>query len=57
MLHKGRPFACLSPSWCAMCGKNSESLNHLSLHPEVAAKLCSWLVDEAGFIWVTIQSC
>ena len=47
----------LSHSWCVICRKNNESIDHLLMHCEIATKLWNQLFYEAGFSWVVQEKC
>ena len=42
----------LSPSWCVLCRKDNESIDHLLIHCEIATKLLNQLFYEASLSWV-----
>ena len=51
------PHMVLSPSWCVLCRKDDESIDHLFMHCEIATKLWNQLFYEAGFSWVVQDKC
>lgn len=40
-----------------ICGRSCEFIVHLFISCKVAAKFWSWLVEEAGIVWVIPQPC
>ena len=47
----------LSPSWCILCRKDDESIDHLFIHCEIANKLWNQLFFEEDFSWVVQDKC
>ena len=57
LIQRRNPHMALSPSWCVLCRKDGESVDHLLMHCEVSSKLWNQLFYEAGFRWVVQESC
>ena len=52
---KRKPFWSLSPSWCTMCRKESESINHLFLHCPVAQMVWSINLQKFKVSWSSLK--
>ena len=51
-LQKRRPYHSLSPSWCVMCKKDNETIDHLFLHCDFSLRLWSNILKDFGRDWV-----
>ncbi|PON67213.1 WD repeat containing protein [Parasponia andersonii] len=49
---KERPYQSLSPGWCVLCKKDSESQDHLFLHCEFSIILWYYILKGLGRRWV-----
>lgn len=45
-----RPNQCLSPNWCPLCNKRSETMDHLFLHNEYTIELRQKLTSNGNII-------
>ena len=52
LVQRRNPNMALSPSWCVLCSKQNESIDHLLMHCEIATKLWNQLFNEAHLSWV-----
>lgn len=57
MIQRRNPHIALSPSWCSLCRKDYENIDHLMLHCEVATKLWNLLCSQTGILWATPREC
>ena len=55
LLQRRKLFLSISPNWCVMCRKSSESVNHLFLHCSVAQKVWTVIIQKFNIIWVLPQ--
>ena len=55
LLQKRQPLLYVSPSWCVMCKKGSETVNHLFLHCSVAQKVWTNILQKFTISWVLPQ--
>jgi hypothetical protein len=51
-----RKMSIVVVEWCCMCKKNGESVDHLLLHCEVAARLWNYVFTLFGVEWVMPRS-
>ena len=51
LLQKRRPNSCLSLSWCALCKKDAETLNHLLIHCPYSYFIWNEVCIEFGLSW------
>ena len=52
LLQRRRPNQCLSPSWCVLCKKNDEPMNHILMHCPYSNFIWSKVWAEFGLRWV-----
>ncbi|PON76832.1 hypothetical protein PanWU01x14_031520 [Parasponia andersonii] len=55
LVQRKSPQLALSPSWCVLCKKGCETLDHLLLHCSVAGSYWVKLLIEADFAWVYLK--
>ena len=57
LVQRRNPNMALSPSWCVLCRKQNETIDHLLMHCETATKFWNQLFYEAGLSWVVQEKC
>ena len=55
-LQNRRPYHFFSPSWCVMCKKANESIDHLFLHCDFSLRLWCNILKVFGRVWVIPRS-
>ena len=57
VLQKKRPSTTLYPSWCVMCKRDAEKVDHLFIHCSYASHIWWKILQISGLYWVVPTSC
>ena len=55
LLQKRQPYLSISPSWCVVCKKDCESINHLFLHCPMVYRVWIAVIQKFKVSWVLPQ--
>ena len=56
ILQLRRPSKALSPDWCILCRRSSETIDHLFLHCPITLALWHRIISQVGMKWVQPDS-
>ena len=57
VLQKKRPNCTLNPSWCVMCKREEETVDHLFIHFSFGSRIWWKILRTFGLYWVVPGSC
>ena len=57
LLQKKRRNSSLYPSWCVMCKRAEETVDHLFIHCSFSSRIWSKTLQTFGLYWVVPRSC
>ena len=57
VLQKKRPYCVLYPSWCVLCKREEETIDHLFIHCNFSSRIWWKVLKVFGLSWVVPGSC